>query len=152
MLKLEWFFLDSSTEARLLTLQTSRLATLPNAQNRQVNLSKWSMPKSYVPQLMPLPCPTTLLKIQAQWRSAHQQSTTDCYQTQMTVLSQALSSVLRWWDHIVYLEDHLHHLRGKQYLLLLANQSFKDVLLLHVVRANVVAVYATVGITLLQRC
>lgn len=62
------------------------------------------------------------------------------------------SSVLGRWDHIVNLEDHLHHLRGKQDLLLLANQSFKDVLLLHVVGANIIAVYAAEGVALLQRC
>ena len=62
------------------------------------------------------------------------------------------SSVLGWRDHVIDLEDHLHHLCGKQDLLLLANQSLKDILLLHVVRANIIAVYAAVGVALLERC
>jgi hypothetical protein len=35
------------------------------------------------------------------------------------------SSVLGWRDHVIDLEDHLHHLSGKQDLLLLANQGLK---------------------------
>uniref|UniRef100_A0A0A9B6R8 Uncharacterized protein n=1 Tax=Arundo donax TaxID=35708 RepID=A0A0A9B6R8_ARUDO len=61
------------------------------------------------------------------------------------------SSVLGWRDNIVYLENHLHHLRSKQDLLLLANQCLKDILLFHVIRTNVIAVYTAVGIALLQR-
>jgi len=38
--------------------------------------------------------------------------TPNCHQAQLSILSQA-SSVLRWRDHVVNLEDHLHHLRGK---------------------------------------
>jgi len=36
--------------------------------------------------------------------------------------------------------------------LLLANQGLEDVLFFHVVGANIIAVYAAVGVALLQRC
>jgi hypothetical protein len=58
-------------------------------------------------------------------------------------------SVLGGRDNVVNLEDHLHHLCGKQDLLLLANKSLKDILFLHIIGTNVVAVYATVGIVVL---
>eukprot|EP00976_Prorocentrum_cordatum_P114070 1195797-Prorocentrum_minimum.AAC.13 len=54
-------------------------------------------------------------------------------------------------DDVVYLEDHLHHLRGEEQLLLLAYQRLKHLLLHHVVGAVVVAVDPQVGVLLLCR-
>jgi hypothetical protein len=59
------------------------------------------------------------------------------------------SSVFRRRDNIINLEDHFHHLCGKQDLLLLANKSLKDILFPHIIGTNVVAVYAAVGILVL---
>ena len=75
----------------------------------------------------------------------------DRHQAQLPFFLRLPSSVLGWRDHVVDLENHLHHLRGKQDLLLLANQSLKDILLLHVIHANIIAVYAAVGVALLER-
>lgn len=126
--------------------------TTPLAQNTDWQPSQHEACVFDVPQLVPLLYPTRLLKNKHhEGVSTSEMLPTDRLSPSTTAPSQ-VSSVLGRRDHIIDLEDHLHHLRGKQDLLLLANQSLKDVLLLHVVGANVIAVYAAVGVALLQRC
>lgn len=52
-------------------------------------------------------------------------------------------------DHIINLEDHLHHLRCQQQLLLLANEGLKHLLLAHVVGSRIQAVHAKIRVSFL---
>ena len=51
-------------------------------------------------------------------------------------------------DDIIDLEDHFADLRGQEELLLLAYECLKDVLLAHVIGADIIAVNAQVGVLL----
>jgi hypothetical protein len=59
-------------------------------------------------------------------------------------------SVLGWGNNIINFQYHLDNLGSEQDLLLLSNQSFKDILLPHVIGANIIAINAKVRIIVLN--
>jgi hypothetical protein len=80
-----------------------------------------------------------------------------CLQERMTPstvdfrCSQA-SAIFRGRDNIIDLENHLDNLRCQQDLLLLADKSFENILLFHVIGTHIIAINATAGIVLLEIC
>ena len=63
---------------------------------------------------------------------------------------QRRSVILGGLDDVVHFQDHFAYLRCQEHLLLLAAECLENVLLFHVIGAHIVAVYAQVGIALLE--
>ena len=66
------------------------------------------------------------------------------------LVCSAASVILGGLDDVVHFQDHFAHLRCQKHLLLLAAECLEDVLLFHVIGAHIVAVYAQVGVALLE--
>ena len=61
-----------------------------------------------------------------------------------------MSVILGGLNYVVHFQDHFAHLRRQEHLLLLAAECLENVLLFHVVGAHIVAVYAQMGVALLE--
>ena len=77
------------------------------------------------------------------------------YDQQSSILMWDMSpklegSEIRWGNNIINFQYHLDNLSGEQDLLLLSNQSFKDILLPHVISVNIIAINTKVRIIILK--